>query len=309
MEKGIVNFDVGTGINGQLLIDKATKGVASNGSPFLTLFLTDRTGKIEAKLWSVTEEQVESFTSGKVVNVEGVITEFRGNKQLKIQSISLCDDVDLSNFVKTAPVTKEHLISEIDETINNMENENIKNITAKIMAKHRQEFYEFPAAKSMHHNYQSGLAYHTVTMLKIAKSLADIYPELNKDLLYALIILHDIKKCSEYTGVINTERTLEGKLKGHLAMISEEIGITAMELGIEGEEVLLLQHGVGSHHGKLEWGSFVQPQIMEAEIVHFIDMIDAKMDMLRQALGKVEKGEFTERLRGLDNRSFYKPTI
>lgn len=92
-------------------------------------------------------------------------------------------------------------------------------------------------------------------------------------------------------------------------MISEEIGMAAQSLGIEGEEVTLLKHLVLSHHGKLEWGSPVQPVIMEAEILHLIDMVDAKMDTLRTVLGDVQPGAFTERLYSMGNRSFYKPLI
>ena len=88
-----------------------------------------------------------------------------------------------------------------------------------------------------------------------------------------------------------------------------EIEKAAEELDIDSEEVLLLQHMVLSHHGKEEWGSPKKPMIKEAEMLHYIDNIDAKMMMLDRALEKTKQGEFTERLFPLDNRSFYKPTI
>lgn len=308
--KGIANHNVGSEFIGQLLIKNATKGVASNGNPFLTLILSDQSGTIEAKMWSVTKEQVNTFTPGKVVHIEGVVSEFRGKLQLNINHVSICEgDVDLSEFLESASVNKNELMNEIMDTISNMENKKIRKITETIIIKYEKVFSDYPASTGIHHAYVSGLAYHTVSMLKIAKSLCAIYPELNKDLLYAGVILHDVQKCGEYTGVISTERTLEGKLKGHLVMISEEIAFVAKELGIEGEEVLLLQHLMGSHHGRLEWQAFVVPQLIEAEVLHHIDNIDAKMDMLKSALSGVKKGEFTERLFGLDNRSFYKPTI
>jgi len=92
-------------------------------------------------------------------------------------------------------------------------------------------------------------------------------------------------------------------------MMVEEIGYVAKELSIEGEEVLILQHLVLSHHGKAEWGSPKPPLVREAEILHYIDLIDAKMNMLNRALDKVKPGEFTPKLFALDNRSFYKPTF
>lgn len=307
---GIANHSVGEGFNGNLLIKKVTKGLTSNGKPYLTLILSDKTGTIEAKIWSVTSEQEKSLVSGEIVFIEGIVSEFRGKAQLNIQYFNdSVLDVDLADFLESAPVSKNDMKVEILEAISNIQNVNIRKITSTIITKYENQFFEFPAASSMHHAYVSGLAYHTTSMLKIAKSLCEIYPELNKDLLVAGVILHDVQKCNEYTGVVSTERTLEGKLKGHLVMISEEIGLTAKELNIDGEEVLLLQHLMGSHHGKMEWGSFVLPQIMEAEILHFIDNIDAKMEMLKKALGNIEKGNFTGKLFGMDNRSFYKPTI
>lgn len=306
---GIKNYGVGEWFNGSLLIKKTAKGIASNGSPFLTIIFQDQSGEIEAKLWDVTEEQSNTFVEGKIVNVAGTVTEFRGKLQLTVSQIEINNNEDVINYVKNAPINKNDVWNELMNTIQNMKNEKIKQITAKILEKYKEKFLLYPAASGMHHAYAGGLAYHTISMLKIAKSLCQVYPELNSDLLYAGVILHDIKKCEEYTGILNIKRTLEGKLKGHIVMISEEIAETAKELNIEGEEVLLLQTIVLSHHHKGEWGSPVSPQIMEAEILHYIDMIDAKMEMMRTALENTEKGNWTERLPGLENRSFYKPTI
>lgn len=133
-------------------------------------------------------------------------------------------------------------------------------------------------------------------MLKLGKAIADLYPTLNRDLLYAGIILHDVGKVVELSGPVATMYTVEGNLLGHITIMVNEIAKIASELEIEGEEVMLLQHMVLSHHGKEEWGSPKKPMIQEAEILHYIDNIDAKMNMLTRALGKTTPGEFTERL-------------
>ncbi len=113
----------------------------------------------------------------------------------------------------------------------------------------------------------------------------------------------------ELSGVVTTSYTLEGKLIGHIPLMVEEIGNMAKELQIDGEEVLILQHLILSHHGKAEWGSPKPPLIREAELLHLIDLADARMHMLNRALAKVNPGEFTDRLFALDNRSFYKPSF
>ncbi len=153
----------------------------------------------------------------------------------------------------------------------------------------------------------SGLAYHVVSMLRIAKSLAGLYPSLDTDLLYAGVILHDLGKVRELSGPIDTTYTVEGKLLGHISIMSNELTEAAKELGIEGEEVLVLQHLILSHHGKGEWGSPKAPAIREAEVLHMIDNVDAKINMMDRALERVQPGTFSERIKPLDNRSFYKP--
>src|SRR5699024_3721898 len=100
----------------------------------------------------------------------------------------------------------------------------------------------YPAAAKNHHEYVSGLAHHIVSMLAIARELVKLYPQLNKDLLYAGIILHDLGKIKELSGIVTTTYTIQGKLLGHIPMMVEEIGSVAKELNIDGEEVLILQH-------------------------------------------------------------------
>ena len=178
-----------------------------------------------------------------------------------------------------------------------------------MLKQHREAFLVYPAATKNHHDYVSGLLDHVVSMLRLGKAIAELYPSLNKDLLYAGIILHDVGKVVELSGPVGTVYTPAGNLLGHITIMVNEIAMAAKELGIEGEEVVLLQHMVLSHHGKEEWGSPKRPMLKEAEILHYIDNIDAKMNMLNRALSKAEPGEFTERLFPLDNRQFYKPTF
>lgn len=311
-KKGIIHHAVGTTFDGFLLIKDVQKGTASNGKPFLTLYLVDTTGEIDAKLWDVSKEDEEFFLPEKVVKVTGDVIDFRGKSQLRLKAIRLAqtsDNVRISDFLQKAPMTQEELQEKINDAIFSMTNPNIQRIVRAVVTKHQEKLYIYPAASKFHHAFVSGLAYHIVSMLEIGKSLCDIYPELNRDLLYAGIILHDIGKVEELSGAVSTTYTVEGTLLGHIQMMVTEIADIAEELQIDSEEVLVLQHLVLSHHGKPEWGSAKMPLIREAEILHLIDMIDAKMNMLNKALETTEPGEFTERLFPMDNRAFYKPTF
>lgn len=312
MKKGIGNHQVGDPFDDFVLIKEATKGVASNGKPFLTLILRDATGEIEAKLWDATKEDEAVFIPEQIIKIQGNINEFRGKPQMRIGTIRLSqptDGVKVSDFVEKAPIEQEVLMEKIMEAVFEMSNPSLQRIVRAFVKKYQTGLLTYPAASRNHHAYVSGLAHHIVSMLALARELHQLYPEVNKDLLYAGIILHDLGKIKELSGVVSTSYTIEGKLLGHIPIMVEEIGHMAKELDIQGEEVVILQHLVLSHHGKAEWGSPTPPLIREAELLHFIDLIDAKMNMLNRALDKVKPGEFTPKLFAMDQRAFYKPTF
>lgn len=312
MSQGIANVTVGEQFEGFLLIKSADKGVASNGKPFLTIIFRDRTGEIDAKLWEITKDDEEVFLPESVVHVQGDIRQFRGKAQLNVRQIRLAtatDGIQPEDFMEKAPISVEEMQEYITKIIFEMRNPNIQRMIRYFIKKYDQELFTYPAATKNHHEYAGGLAHHIVSMLKLGKQLTELYPDINHDLLYAGIILHDIGKVKELSSPMSPSYTIEGKLLGHITIMVDEVQQAANELGVEGEEVLLLQHMILSHHGKAEWGSPKAPQIREAEVLHLIDLIDAKMNMMNRALEKVKPGEFTERIYPLENRSFYKPTI
>src|SRR5699024_11199290 len=197
--------------------------------------------------------------------------------------------------LEKAPVDKTDLQEQVNAAIFAMENPSIQRIVRAIVKKYQEDLFVYPAASKNHHAFVSGLAYHVVTLLKIAESLFDIYPSFIKDLLYAVIILHDIGKIHELSGVVSTSYTVEGTMLGHISIMVSEIKETAQELQIEGEEVMLLQHIVLAHHGKPEWGRAKMPLVKEAEMLHLIDMIDAKMNMIDRSFDKHIQREVTHR--------------
>lgn len=308
----LLQHEVGDAIEQFLLIKSSTKGTASNGKPFLSLILQDQSGEIEAKLWDVSDEDEKTYAAQKIVKIQGEIQNYRGRNQLKIRQIrpAVPDDrVKLSDFLQTAPIGIDEMTGKITQYIFDMKNPSIQRITRHLLKKYEKAFFEYPAATKNHHEFVSGLSFHVVSMLDLAKAIANLYPSLDQDLLYAGVILHDLGKVMELSGPISTTYTVEGNLLGHISIMVNEIGKAADELNISGEEILVLQHLVLSHHGKAEWGSPKPPMIKEAEILHYIDNIDAKMNMLDRALERVKPGEFSDRIFALDNRSFYKPTF
>src|SRR5699024_8077210 len=222
MKKGIRDYEIGETFDGFMLIKELRKGTASNGKPFLTLFFVDSTGEIDAKLWDAKKEDEETFAAETIVKIVGTVHEFRGQAQLRIQSIrpaQVTDGVHVGDFLETAPIDKDVLQEKITNAIFEMENPNIQRIVRAFVKKYNDKLFVYPAASKNHHAYISGLAHHVTMMLEIARSLCDIYPQLNKDLLYAGIILHDIGKIHELSGEVATSYTIEGTLLGHISIM------------------------------------------------------------------------------------------
>lgn len=312
MKNGIIHYGIGEVVDIYMYIKTSTKAVASNGKPFLTLILSDKTGEIEAKLWDVSETDEKTYSAEATVKVQGEVQNYRGRSQLKIRHLRLTTDADgvaKGDLIQTAPLSQEEMMETITQFIFEMRNPNIQRVTRHLVKKYQEELLTFPAATKNHHEYMSGLAYHVVSMLGLAKAISGLYPSLDKDLLYAGVILHDLGKVHELSGPVSTVYTVEGNLLGHITIMVNEVGKAAEELGIDAEEIMILKHLVLSHHGKAEWGSPKPPMVREAEVLHYIDNMDAKINMMDRALEKVKPGEFTERVFALDNRSFYKPTF
>lgn len=295
-----------------VLIKAADVRIARNGKPFIAFRFQDRSGSMDGMFWSATEEEINLYQAGKVAFLRGKRDTYQGTPQVKIDSMRLAqpgEPDDPTLYVEKIGVKREELEAELDDALLLITEANIARVVRKIIHQTQEDFFVHPAAKRVHHAVAGGLSYHTLTMVKIARNLLSVYPQLNPSLLIGGIILHDIGKTVELSGAISTEYTLKGKMMGHIVIISEMIDRACKDIGIDpdNESILLLKHVVLAHHGKLEFGSPVLPQLLEAEIIHYIDDMDAKINMISSALDQTEPGEFTQQLFALDRRQIYKP--
>ncbi|MGL5916839.1 MAG: HD domain-containing protein [Culicoidibacterales bacterium] len=295
------------------LLSGMTHGTANNGQIYLNLELQDSTGTLGAKLWQASQELLQQVSAlvGTVVEVSFVKNTYRNQTQLKVTKLQAATDIAMEQFIETAPMASEAMQNEVSEFITAIVDPTVAKVVQTLLGKYHTQFYKFPAASKNHHDYMGGLAYHTLCMLRLAQSLHVLYPSLNRDYLYAGVLLHDLGKVIELSGPIATEYTTKGKLLGHITILASELEVVAYQLNLvsekEQEIIMILQHLVLSHHGKLEYGSPKVPMMMEAEILTYIDNIDAKMMMMERALKGVEPGEFTQRIFALENRQLYKP--
>ena len=296
------------------LLKGVTLRKTRNGKDYLDIILKDKSGEIPAKLWNVDPTMKDAFSVGDTVKVGGEVDSFGSNPQVKIESIEKVElnDEDMSKLVETAPLNSDKMYDDIIDTIENIKNEDIKIITKTLTEKYKDKFKSYPAAKSFHHAMKSGLMYHTYTMLTNAKKLTDTYKFLNKDLVFAGVILHDICKTEEMEcndiGVVESYST-EGQLLGHIIQCVCEIDNVSRTLSINSEVPSLLKHMILSHHYHPEFGSPKYPMIPEAEILHYLDILDSRMNQMETAFNNTNENEFSSRVRMLDNRNIYHYTL
>lgn len=308
MSKLLKELVDGENLTMRVLITQVNKGITAKGSPYLSFALQDKSGVMDAKYWSVPEEKINLYKPGMLVNVSGDVLSHNKQLQFRISSIEILDrsEIDLREFVQSSHIPRTELKQSIEDLLQTMENQKIKTILFTLLEEYEKDFYAYPAASKNHHSFVGGLATHVLGMLKLADQICKLYPTLNRDLLFGGVILHDLGKLIELSGPVLTEYTMEGKLLGHISIMQAKVALAAEQLGIEGEEVILLRHMILSHHGVYEYGSPVLPMLPEAEMLFYIDNMDAKMNAIEKALEGIEPGEFTPRIFSLDNRSFYK---
>ena len=299
---------------GFYLIKSAEVRQTRAGKDYIAFTFQDDSGEIEGKLWDAQPHNVAEYTAGKVVHMQGRREVYNNTPQVNQLVLRLPragEPNDPADFKEKPPVDPKDLRDYLAQMIFKIENPVWQRVVRALYSKYDKEFYSYPAAKTNHHAFESGLAFHTATMVRLADAIGDIYPQLNKSLLFAGIMLHDLAKVIELSGPDDTEYTVRGYLFGHIALIDEEITKVLLELNFDDskEDVIVLRHVILSHHGLLEYGSPVRPRIMEAEILHMIDNLDAEMMMMTGALAKVGEGEMTSRIFAMDNRSFYKPNL
>ena len=289
------------------IVVNMTEGKSSKGSKYLSLTLQDSTGTVEAKKWEVSSSDEAVLAVKKVVRVEGYPLIYNGSQlQFKITDVEPVMSYNEEELILKSPVDRKVLIERFMNYLESIQDEEIKAIVSEVVLNKYDRLLLHPAAKTNHLEYAGGLLHHEVSMLALAEQIANLYPSINRDLLYGGIILHDLGKIIELSGPIAPEYTLKGKLLGHISIIQTDILQAAEKHNIEGEVVTLLHHMVLSHHGKLEYGSPVLPLLLEAEVMYQIDNMDSKIVMINKALKDVEVGGTSARIMGLDARSFYK---
>lgn len=255
------------------------------GGPFLTLLFADRTGEIPAVMWEDVEGVGEQVREGDVVKVHGIVGSYQGEPQLTVQRMRLAreDEVPLEELLPSTDADVEKLFADLQEVMASLKTEPLRALLARTFAQEgfRKAFVRAPAAKELHHAFLGGLVEHTVSVVKICDAVARHYGEVvDRDLLLASAILHDVGKIFELAWDRSFDYTDEGRLLGHITQgilfVEEQIrAIPDFPPSLRME----LLHNIISHHGEFEWGSPRRPKTLEAMILHFVENLDGKVHL------------------------------
>jgi 3'-5' exoribonuclease len=307
----IADMQKGMTVTGFYIVRNMAIKTSANNKVYGDYMLADKTGEINGKLWEVADPAACPDV-GAFLKVQGLVTEWQGKLQLRIdrfREVNDEDPVEIGDLVPAAPEEPESMFDELLIYIESIGSEPIRAIVSRLVDERREQLLYYPAALKNHHSIRSGLLFHTLSMLRLADGVLKVYPYLDADLLRAGIIAHDLAKVSELdaaTSGVATQYSSDGLLLGHIVQGVVEIDRIARDTGADPEIVTLLKHMVLSHHYEPEYGSPRRPMFPEAEILHYLDIIDARMFDMHKTLEPLEPGTFSENVWTLENRKLYK---
>lgn len=319
----LLEITPGNSFAGFCLVKEVKQEKTKKGDPYLNITVAKKHKLVACKLWNnafggrTVDELLAIFSNGAILQITGDASEYNGQVQMTINGFRLAEkgEVDFREFIEAAPESVESMEAEIRSFINEIKIPILHQITSELFEDNKKFFMHHVAAVKMHHNFKSGLAYHSLSMLRIAKSICDQYGEIvNRSKMYAAILLHDMGKIIEMSRDYTApEYTLIGQFLGHIQIVNQMIDRKLVtirgERPVSAEEVTLvyeLMNIISSHHGPLSngWGSTAEPITLEAHLCHLIDNMDAKINMISKEMSNMQEGE-VQKIWGLGK--IYKP--
>jgi len=255
------------------------------GEPYLALTLGDRCGHIEAKMWDNVEEALDDFDQEDFLKVKGLLNKYKNRFQLTIHKLRRLNDseVDFADYLPKTTKNIDELWLTLGEYVSTFQDVHLKALVESLMADPdiAAGYRSAPAAKSLHHAYIGGLLDHVVSLLRSCDLVSRNYPQINRDLLFTGVFLHDIGKIHELTYTRSFSYSSRGQLLGHMIIELEMLHAKISQIpGFPDQLKTLLEHLIISHHGQYEFGSPKLPMFPEALMLHYLDDLDSKMEIM-----------------------------
>lgn len=264
---------------------------AKNGKSYYSLVLQDKTGTLDGKVWDL-NAGIDHFESMDFICAEGEITSFNNNLQMNVRRVRKAREGEYTpaDFFPTSGKDIEAMYKELLGYVAKIENPKMRELVESFFVKDEEfisQFKKHSAAKSVHHGFIGGLLEHTLGVTKLCYCYCWLYPQLNKDLLLAAAMFHDIGKLREISDFPANDYTDEGQLLGHIVIGCEMVGERIKTIpDFPAKTAAELRHCILAHHGEFEYGSPKKPALMEAAALNFADNTDARMEtFIEQVVG------------------------
>lgn len=281
----ISDFQISTSISGIYRVSDISAKSSKNGNTYLKAVISDTSGSIDMICWEYDGHKPDP--ASELISVVGNVGSYNGKAQFTAESYRFlttqeCAAIDLVKLIPTAPICVEEYKDRLCRIIDSISNESLYSICQSLFDSYWNDFITIPAAQYFHHAFLHGLLMHTVDMAELAASAALNRPKVNRDLLLAGVLLHDIGKIHEFnrspcTGLV-TGYTEAGDLLGHAAIGFQMIGDAAKHTDADPFVASLLQYIVLTHHGDHVNRSSRQPQRVEAELLRKLDALDSSCE-------------------------------
>ena len=265
-----------------VLRKKEMKTKYGSNKLYVSLDFGDASGRVRGSVWQDVQSVYKDLAVGDIVKVQFKVVEFSGRLHLQVDKIRKSEDgdnIDVSRLVPVVKKDRQKLLAHLDELIEQVGNSHLNGLLHRVFddKSTRKSFYDAPAGKLWHHAYLGGLLEHTLSVTDISDRVGQMYPNVNRDLLLAGGLLHDIGKVSSYSYKSLIDYTDEGRLLGHIVQGAQLVEERIKSMGDFPDEVRMqLLHLILSHQGKLEQASPVVPMTLEALILYYADEIDSK---------------------------------
>lgn len=264
--------------------------LTKSGKEYGSLILQDKTGIIDSKIWDLSSPGVSSFEAMNYVHVDADVTVFQGSNQLNVKRIRKADEGEYipADYLPMSTKDIGAMYQELIDYIKSIKNPYLNKLASGFFIddqKFAKAFRFHSAAKSVHHGFVGGLLEHTLSVVKMCDYFAGYYSDLNRDLLLAAAMFHDIGKVKELSTFPENDYTDDGQLLGHIVIGAEMLADRIRTIsGFPKKLELELKHCILAHHGELEYGSPKKPALLEALALNFADNTDAKMETMIEAL-------------------------
>lgn len=307
----VADLAAGGAVDEVFLLARRNMAHKKDGNPFLNVTLADRSGQVNGVVWDQVERIAAAAAEGDFVHVRAQVGEYRGSLQLVVKDMARVpeDQVDAADFLATTTRDVNQMLDRLKEMTARMQTPWLRSLFDLFWADPDfvAAYTRAPAAKHMHHAYIGGLLEHTLSMAILSETIAGHYGGVDRDLLLAGVILHDVGKTRELEYSRRIDYTDEGRLLSHII-----IGLSMLDEKLKQlpdfpeDQAQLLKHMIVSHHGAREFGSPEPPKTIEAVLLNDIDEMDSRVNSIREYVAKDESdGSWTSYHRLLE-RHFYK---